>query len=75
MGLFRYVLQGFGWEIGAHAAREGIEALEQRDEAPAPAPPSRRELAKQAKAKAKAEARKRADIERQLASLKKRVDG
>jgi hypothetical protein len=26
MGLFRYIVQGFGWEIGAEAAREGIAA-------------------------------------------------
>ncbi|HEY1817371.1 MAG TPA: hypothetical protein VGG74_33755 [Kofleriaceae bacterium] len=26
MGLFRYIVQGFGWEIGSQAAREGIAA-------------------------------------------------
>lgn len=26
MGLFRYIVQGFGWELGSQAAREGIAA-------------------------------------------------
>lgn len=81
MGLLRYIVQGFGWEVGAHAAREGIDALEARTQREAPpSPPSPREqrrLAKLEKARAQQAkrdaARKQADIERQLAALKKKA--
>jgi hypothetical protein len=81
MGLFRYIVQGFGWEIGAQAAREGIDALEktsQAHETAEPAdPPSRRQAARIARAQRKAaereRARKHAQIEDQLRELKKKM--
>jgi hypothetical protein len=76
MGVFRYIVQGFGWEIGREAAREGIDALEQHEQErePEAPPPSARDLAKLAKARAKDEAHRRAEIERQLAQLKKKAE-
>jgi hypothetical protein len=83
MGLFRYLVQGFGWEIGATAAREGIEAVKNRrddedDDEQAALPPTKRELAAVEKEKRKADAdrikaveRKKAEIEAELARLKK----
>jgi hypothetical protein len=81
MGLFRYIVQGFGWEIGAQAAREGIAELRRSDTAEAQSPRQAARLAKkQAKEQARARkrrdaevARKRAEIEAQLAALKKRA--
>ncbi len=64
MGLLRYVVQGFGWEIGRQAAKEGIQAL---SDEPAP-PPTRREL----KAARKEEARREKEIEAELRRLKQR---
>ena len=75
MGILRYVVQGFGWEVGRHAAREGIEAIEAQADEPAPPPPSPREQkrleAAQQKAAVKEAARKKAEIEAELARLKK----
>jgi hypothetical protein len=87
VGIFRYIVQGIGWEIGSQAAKEGIQAtkehLDERDAAQA-APLTEREKAKLAKleakqaAAAKAEreaaiAKKKADIEAQLTELKKKA--
>lgn len=76
MGLLRYLVQGFGWEIGRTAAREGLDAARQHSE-DAP-PPTRRELRRAAKERREAEAerlreveRKTAEIEAELARLKK----
>ncbi len=80
MGLLRYIVQGFGWELGREAAREGIDAVKSVRE---PEPLTRRQQAKLAKARDKqaarerkerdaAIARKQAEIEQQLAALKKR---
>ncbi len=80
MGLLRYIVQGFGWELGREAAREGIDAVKSVRE---PEPLTPRQQAKLAKARDKqaarerkerdaAIARKQAEIEQQLAALKKR---
>ena len=87
MGIFRYIVQGIGWEIGSQAAKEGLDAARDkldRDDAAAPAPLTEREKAKLAKlqakqaASAKAEreaavAKKQAEIDAQLAELKKKA--
>ncbi len=87
MGLFRYILQGFGWQLGAEAAkaglREGKDALD-RHEAAQGRPPSRRQLARAARQRAKQEARARkeqaaaaarrqAQIDDELRELKKKA--
>ena len=78
MGLLRYLVQGFGWEIGRTAAREGLDAARQRGEDTSVAPPTRRELRRAARERREAEAerlraveRKTAEIEAELARLKK----
>jgi hypothetical protein len=81
MGLFRYLVQGFGWELGATAAREGIKTVAEQ-ESPNPildhAPPTARELeaarkeARREAARKQVEAeRKQAEIEAELQRLKK----
>lgn len=86
MGIFRYIVQGFGWEVGSQAAKESLDALRERDAA-APAQarePSRREQASRERAqraqaqRAEAErraaaARREAELEAQLAALKKKA--
>ena len=83
MGIFRYIVQGIGWEIGSQAAREGIDALKEQNDAPADKPLTEREQKKLAKAreqeaararaeKAAAVARREAAIEAQLQELKKK---
>ena len=75
-------LQGAGWEVGAQAAREGIEALKERADEP-PAEQSEKEKASAARkreqeAEREREERKRAaarrdkEIEARLKELKKR---
>lgn len=80
MGLFRYIVQGFGWEVGATAAREGIQAVKEHQERAdqAALPPTKRELKRLEKEKRRADAeririveRKKAEIEAELARLKK----
>lgn len=81
MGLFRFIVQGVGWEIGRSAAREGIESLNKRgdeDDEQAALPPTKKELAALEKQRRLAEAeriktieRKQAEIEAELARLKK----
>ena len=83
MGIFRYIVQGIGWEVGAQAARGGIDALKQQDAA-VEKPLTEREKKQLAKAqaaevervrseKAATIARKQAEIEAQLQELKKRT--
>lgn len=83
MGIFRYIVQGIGWEIGSQAARGGIDALkEQRDDA-APPPTAReqkrldKERAKQAARASKERddviAKNQARIEAELRELKKKA--
>jgi hypothetical protein len=79
MGLFRFLVQGFGWELGRQAAREGIDAVaEQESPNPIQAPPTRRELeaarkeARREAARKQVEAeRKQSEIEAELQRLKK----
>ena len=85
MGLLRYIVQGFGWEIGAHAAREGIDALERSREVPRkPTWRERLRARREERARRKAAARARkereaaiarneAKIESELSALKKKV--
>lgn len=83
MGLFKYIVQGFGWEVGSQAARESIDALQRRDDDPPP-PMTARELRQLERAREKQEAaereervaaaeRKRASIEAELEALKKKA--
>jgi len=85
MGLFRYIVQGFGWHVGSHVAREGIEALERHDQGEPARPLSKREIAKLERERRRAaereaarrreeKARREAAIESQLRELKKRAD-
>lgn len=70
MGLFRYIVQGFGWEIGSQAAREGLDAL--REEADEPEHrPARATAVADPREHAKLERKRRRDIEAQLAALKR----
>jgi hypothetical protein len=70
MGLFRYIVQGFGWEIGSQAAREGIDALRE-DLDDEPAHPVRATAVADPREHAKLERKRRRDIEAQLAALKR----
>ena len=77
MSIFRYIVQGVGWELGRTAAREGIEALNKDgngdDDVETPAPVDAKEQRKRERA-ARLEAKRRAaDLERQLAELKKKA--
>jgi hypothetical protein len=88
VGIFKYIVQGVGWEIGSQAARRGIESLEQQQaeqqaeqQARDQQPPSKRELraaAKQAardrKEREAAIKRNQARIEDELRALKKKAD-
>lgn len=85
MGLFRYIVQGFGWHVGSHVARESIGALEDHLDAKQARPPTKRELKRLDRAKRKAakrrakaaraeKARREAVVEAQLRELKKRAD-
>jgi hypothetical protein len=85
VSIFRYIVQGFGWEVGSQVAREGIKSLKQHaDEQAVVEEMSPRQAAKAARKRAKLEARerkareaavarKRAEIEAQLAELKRRT--
>ncbi len=82
--IFRYVLQGFGWEVGAQAARAALEEAADRLGEPAPPEKSARDLAREARLREKAERKRRGAeareakrrdkaVERELAALKKRI--
>jgi hypothetical protein len=81
MGILRYIVQGVGWEIGRSAAREGIEALDKRDDERPPSAAELKHLARERekaetrarKAAAQAEAKRVAAIEAQLRELKKKA--
>lgn len=79
MGLFRYLIQGVGWELGRTAAREGIDAVAEQ-ESPNPilasqarqthlAPPTERELKAARKEARKEAARKQVEAERKQAEI------
>ena len=83
VGILRYIVQGFGWEVGSQVAREGIQTLKERSAEHDAQPMTERQAAKLARKQAKQEARerkareaavarKRAEIEAQLAELKRR---
>jgi hypothetical protein len=80
MGIFKYIVQGIGWEIGAQAARRGIAHLEEQPEGEAaPRPLTKSELraaekqaARERKEHEKAVARQQAKIEAELRALKKK---
>jgi len=85
VGILRYIVQGFGWELGSQAAREGIDALREQRATAEPPPPSRREQKRLAKERAKAAERatrerdeairrNQARIEAELRALKKKAD-
>ena len=84
VSIFRYIVQGFGWEVGSQVAKEGLDTLRERADADEKAKPTEREVAKAAKERAKQEAaaarereaiiaRKKAEIEAQLVELKKKA--
>jgi len=83
VGLLRYIIQGFGWELGAQAAREGIDAVERRAGDGTVKPLSKREqrraeraqrkqATRERKAREAAIARNEARIEAELRALKKK---
>jgi hypothetical protein len=70
MGLFRYLVQGVGWELGRTAAREGLEAVaEQESPNPIQAPPTKRELAAARKDARREAARKQVEAEQKQAAI------
>ena len=72
MGLFRYIVQGFGWEIGSQAAREGLDTLRE-DNFDGEHTPIRATAVVDPREQAKLERKRRRDIEAQLAALKRRA--
>ncbi len=79
MSLFRYIVQGVGWEIGRSAAREGIDALkesgetgDERDDEDRATVKTREEL-RRARAARAAVKKREAELERQLLELKKKA--
>jgi hypothetical protein len=83
MGLLRYILQGFGWQVGSEIAREAVDEVRQGVEAPAREPTAReraraerdreRREARERREREQAAARRKAAIERELAELKRRA--
>lgn len=84
MGIFRYIWQGFGWEIGAQAAREGIDAVKTARETelrlararPVSLTPWAVDERRQRKAERRqrvAAKKRRAELERQLRELKRKA--
>jgi hypothetical protein len=71
MGLLRYIVQGFGWEIGSQAAREGLDAL--REEPDHEHAPVRATAVVDPREQAKLERKRRRDIDAQLAALKRKA--
>jgi alpha-D-ribose 1-methylphosphonate 5-triphosphate synthase subunit PhnG len=71
MGLFRYIVQGFGWEIGSQAAREGIDALRDALDEDHEHAPVRATAVVDPREQAKLERKRRRDVEAQLAALKR----
>jgi hypothetical protein len=77
MGIFRYIAQGIGWEVGRQAAREGIDALKERPEearVEKPAESSERET-KAAREREKQAKKRDKEIEARLKELKKKAGG
>jgi hypothetical protein len=85
MRLLRYVVQGFGWEVGRKAAREAIDEAAEALDGAAPTPPDpkaearaatkrAREAAKRRRAEAREAKRREQAVEDELRAMKKRVD-
>ena len=70
MPVFRSILQGFGFTIGAHAAEEMLAEVGQDRES---VPPSSRELDRVRRTRAKAAKKRDREIDRELGALKKRI--
>ena len=81
MGLFQYILHGFGFTLGARAANEALEQLEKKADDASRAEAQREKRARaEAKANAKLQrkrarekARRESEVAQELESLKKRV--
>ena len=70
MPVFRSILQGFGFTIGARAAEEMLEEVGKDRES---VPPSSREIDRVRRTRAKAAKKRDREIERDLTALKKRI--
>lgn len=83
MGLFQYILQGFGCRFGTRAADAALEELENMQPAPAETARARRARERReararrraARKHAAARARDRKEVDRELDRLKQRVSG
>lgn len=83
MGLFRYITEGFGWELGRQGARAAIDEV--KHNLPEEQPPltekekqklladEAKRVAAEKKAHEAAVAKKKSEIEDQLAALKKKA--
>jgi hypothetical protein len=72
MPVFRSILKGFGFTIGARAAEEMLDEVG-RESARESVPPSSREIDRVRRTRAKAAKRREREVERELRSLKKRI--
>ena len=68
MPVFRSILQGFGFTIGARAAEEMLEEPVRES-----VPPSSREIDRVRRTRAKAAKKRDREINRELSALKKRI--
>lgn len=84
MSLVRWIVAGFGWEVGKTAAKEAVDAAREKlaeraeaEESAADRARREKEERKRAeaerKARAKEAARREKEIDRELAALKKRL--
>jgi hypothetical protein len=76
VSILRYIVQGFGWELGAQAARASIEEVKRADQASSSAgkPLSRRALARAARQDAKETARIRKERDATIARTQARIE-
>ena len=72
MPVFRSILQGFGFTIGARAAEEMLDEVG-RDNGRESVPPSSREIDRVRRTRAKAAKKRDREIDRELSALKKRI--
>jgi hypothetical protein len=73
MGIFRYIVQGIGWEIGRSAAREGMDAIADAKDDAVTEQPSPREQRRAERAARLTRKRQAAELERQLQELKRKA--
>jgi hypothetical protein len=73
--IFRSILHGFGFTVGARAAEEMLDELDREDEAPKPAlaPVSDKEAARARAAREKREKKRASEVDKELHALKKRL--